>query len=83
MNFNNKDIVCDEWNVKYATDAFAIFERIADTVYPKDESDDNLLTPEIDEENTVEESYCWTIWNKKGETELYSGFNSFLELVQR
>ena len=82
MNFNNKEIVCDEWNVKYADDAYSIFGKIADMVYPED----SVL---CDEEDSPEyysvkkdyrepiETYCWTIWNKNGETELYSGFNSF------
>lgn len=63
MSFMNKDIVCEEWDVKYADDAYSVFSKIADMVY-------------ADEEEPVE-SYCWTIWNKHGETELYSGFNSF------
>lgn len=71
------------WNVKYADDAHAIFEKIADIVYPKAEE----ILPDEDEDNSfdeashgnmeIEETYCWTIWNKNGETELYSGFNSF------
>lgn len=83
MNFDNRNIVCDEWNVKYADDAHAIFGKIADIVYPKAEE----ILPDEDEDNSfdeashgnmeIEETYCWTIWNKNGETELYSGFNSF------
>lgn len=73
MNFDNKNIVCDEWNVKYAADAHAIFGKIADIVYPKEENDEQ----EFLEEREIEESFCWTIWNKNKEIELYSGFNSF------
>lgn len=82
MNFENKKIVCDEWNVKYADDAYSIFGNIANMVYP----DENVLNVAEDsikymitEKNRKEavETYCWTIWNKDGETELYSGFNSF------
>lgn len=75
MNFDNKNIVCDEWNVKYAADAHAIFGKIADIVYPKEDTGD--LEEEFVDDREVEESYCWTIWNRNGETELYSGFNSF------
>ena len=82
MNFNNKDIVCDEWEVKYTDDAYSIFGKIADMVYPEEkalvvaeESVEYLSTNKYYEEPV--ESYCWTIWNKYGETELYSGFNSF------
>lgn len=82
MNFDNKNIVCDKWDVKYADDAHAIFGKIADIVYPKAEElsvenegfelpNDSIADKEIDE------TYCWTIWNKNHETELYSGFNSF------
>lgn len=83
MSFDNKNIVCDEWDIKYADDAYAIFGKIADIVYPKAEE----LLLEGEKEGSIEskecnvleieETFCWTIWNKNGETELYSGFNSF------
>ena len=82
MNFNNRDIVCDEWDVKYAEDAQSIFGKIADMVYPE-ESELSIVAESKELYTTsrkiVEpvETYCWTIWNKNGETELYSGFNSF------
>ena len=81
MNFNNKSIVCDEWDVKYAEDAYAIFGQIADMVYKDENSDeiDSLGNYEITlkrKKNPLE-TYCWTIWNANGEVELYSGFNSF------
>lgn len=82
MDFNNKKIVCDEWEVKYADDAYSIFGKIADMVYPEDkplcveeEPTDWLYANRKNGE--LVETYCWTIWNKNGETELYSGFNSF------
>lgn len=84
MNFTNRDIVCDEWDVKYAEDAYSIFEKIADMVYPelKEESVDETSKPfdfrvNLVQPKKIEESVCWTIWNKDGDTELYSGFNSF------
>lgn len=81
MNFDNRNIVCDEWNVKYADDAHAIFGKIADIVYPKAEEllpDDEIETQDQGHSGLeIEETFCWTIWNKNGETELYSGFNSF------
>ncbi|HIT91106.1 MAG TPA: NgoFVII family restriction endonuclease [Candidatus Merdenecus merdavium] len=85
MNFMNKDIICEEWDVKYADDAYSVFSKIADMVYPdidmsavaESKSEYGTLNkPKYLKEEPVE-SYCWTIWNKKGETELYSGFNSF------
>lgn len=85
MNFSNRDIVCDEWDVKYADDAHAIFGKIADMVYPEENAISEIcleeemieVLPPKNKEREVEETYCWTIWNKDGETELYSGFNSF------
>ena len=83
MNFDNKNIVCDEWTVKFADDAHAIFEKITDIVYPKteeillDEDADNIVYEVSHEQREIEDTYCWTIWNKNGEIELYSGFNSF------
>lgn len=78
MSFDNKNIVCEEWSVKYAEDAYAVFEKIADEIYPV-ENEEVGYKLSIKKENIreVEETYCWTIWNKKGETEMYSGFNSF------
>lgn len=82
MNFNNKKIVCEEWDVKYADDAYSVFGKIADMVYPEDASFGMVAEP-IDfytvnsKFQEPSETYCWTIWNKNGETELYSGFNSF------
>lgn len=83
MNFDNKNIVCDEWNVKYADDAHAIFGKIADIVYPQEDIlfDGEEMGDSIPKEKNftkeIEETYCWTIWNKNKETEMYSGFNSF------
>ena len=87
MNFTNRDIVCDEWDVKYAEDAYAIFEKIADMVYPElrnasksvDDKTENTVDFRVNfvPQKQLVESVCWTIWNKDGDTELYSGFNSF------
>lgn len=80
MNFGNKEIVCEEWNVKFAENAHAIFGKIADIVYP-DKSlsieDGSFYVSEEIEDKVIDETVCWTIWNKNGETEMYSGFNSF------
>ena len=81
MNFTNREIVCDEWDVTFADDAHAIFGKIADMIYPTEETlesrvDYVVKVPEQAKREVVE-TYCWTIWNKDKETELYSGFNSF------
>lgn len=64
MSFNNRDIVLDQWDVKYADDAYAIFSDIANRIYTES-------IPKITE------SYCWKIVNRKGEVEQSSGFNAF------
>ena len=66
MNFQNKDIVLEEWNVIYAEDAYSIFASIADT----------LKSNSVNEEKKTE-SYSWSILNENDEVELFSGFNGF------
>ncbi len=82
MNFDNKNIVCEEWDVKYVADAYSVFGEIADMV--ESEKDGSYVAEEsivykAPSQKLKEplETYCWTIWNKSGETEMYSGFNSF------
>ncbi len=62
MDFKNKDIVCEEWNVEYLTNPFYIFENLHKYTQPDDE---------------ILESVSWMIANKNGEIEESSGFNSF------
>lgn len=62
MDFDNKNIVQDEWEVHYADDAYKIFAEIADRVA---------------EDPKIVESYSWLITNKNNEVELFSGFNNF------
>lgn len=64
MSFNNRDIVLEQWEVKYADDAYSFFANIARKIYSKPEP-------------KVAESYCWKIINKGGEVEPFSGFNAF------
>lgn len=88
MHFNNQEIVCEEWKVKYADDAYAIFSKIADMVFPElnpplpastivTTPGSYAISPKTEQFRIPVETYCWTIWNKDGETELFSGFNSF------
>ncbi|MCQ2551268.1 MAG: hypothetical protein MJ146_03680 [Clostridia bacterium] len=84
MKFDNRNIVCEEWDVKYADDATLAFEEIAERIYRES---DKKINPELEFEYTsmsspeyeknISESYCWTIWNKNREVEISSGFNSF------
>lgn len=69
MKFNNSEIVKDEWDVIYADDAYSIFAEIANRIYGK--------------ENEVIESYSWSLLNKYGEVELFTGFNSSFAIGQK
>ena len=64
MNFNNKNIVIETWEVKYAKDAYQLFSELANKIYE-------------DEKESISESYCWPIVNSKGDVERFSGFNQF------
>ena len=64
MSFNNKEIVLEQWEVKYADDAYSFFANVARKIYSKPEP-------------KVAESYSWKIINKDGEVEPFSGFNAF------
>lgn len=67
MDFKNKEIIQDEWNVKYAEDAYSIFSELAERVYTKSQA-------------KIVESYSWLITNNNDEVERYSGFNNFYGL---
>lgn len=62
MNFDNKNIVKDTWDVKYAEDAYQIFADLADRVYGGTSA----------AEAPLRESHSWKI-----DAERYSGFNAF------
>ena len=66
MDFDNKHIIKDKWEVKYADNAYEIFSEIANKIYRNEET-----------ETLKVESYSWLITNSKDEVELFSGFNSF------
>ena len=64
MDFENKKIIQEKWEVVYAEDAYAIFSGLADKILAKKKSN-------------ISESHSWFITNEKGEVERYSGFNNF------
>ena len=82
MDFKNRDIVKDSWDVKYLDDPYAVFAQIADNLdggksnkpvsFIHQLSADNLRSKSI-----FRETYSWKIVNKYGEVERYSGFNAF------
>lgn len=72
MSFDNKEIIIESWPVVYADDAYGFFADLADRLYKKEPKQViQTLT------SSVEESYCWSILNEKGEVELFSGYNGF------
>ncbi len=89
MDFENQSIVCDKWSILYVDNPDEIFTEIADQVYHEPNyvqkasklADKQGKYPQLKSRYKPDivrrESYSWTIWNKNGETELFSGFNSF------
>ena len=64
MNFKNKDIVLEEWELEYVKDPFYIFENL------------HLLSKKT-EGNNILQTVSWMITNKDGKVEESSGFNAF------
>ncbi len=67
MDFENKKIIKEEWEVVYAEDAYSIFSGLADKIVAKTKTN-------------ITESHSWFITNDNGEVERYSGFNNFFGL---
>lgn len=81
MNFQNRDIEVDQWDVKYSEDAYSILSGICTTLY-----DDNELiaaSNKNENEKHISESVSWLIENQFGEVERFSGFNGFYGLGSR
>ena len=87
MNFHNKDIVIEKWDVAYADDAYSFFSELADKLYPESNEYVSMFDyissyQKVAEDSSLEkygkrESYSWLLENNKGEVELFSGFNGF------
>ena len=87
MNFDNKKIIQETWDVIYVKDAYSFFLELSDKVYGP-----SVFTADTEEKATktipdfsllgflpvsrITESYSWLI-APKGEVEMSSGFNSF------
>ena len=74
MYFNNENIIEETLEVKYIDDAYQYLLNIGKDVYGYEYSTSSSPVTEITE------SYSWFIYNKYGEVEKYSGFNSFYGL---
>lgn len=81
MDFQNKDIVVERWDVIYADDAYEIFSKIAEAVLGEEKQEDADKEPSIaslfPQSQEITEEYYWPIVNQNDEVELFSGFNSF------
>ncbi len=75
MSFNDCSIE-DTWNVQYADDAYSIFSHIADEIYGKSDIVSECIHITTIR-NHITESYSWSLVNKNGEVEKYSGLNNF------
>ncbi|GMC03605.1 hypothetical protein K5E_23910 [Enterococcus thailandicus] len=65
MNFHNREIVVDTWDVSYVQDAFAFFENL---------HEDTIKLPET---KPLGQTVSWMIANEKGIVEESSGYNGF------
>lgn len=74
MHFDNENIIEETLEVKYIKDAYQYLKNIGKDIYGYEYSTVTDTMPEITE------SYSWFIYNKTGEVEKYSGFNSFYGL---
>lgn len=71
MNFQNKDIVLEKWDVVYADDAYALFSKIADEIGSISEK--NIYTSH---DIVIKESYSWMIAHND-KVEKFSAYNNF------
>lgn len=77
MEFNNRDIVVESWDVQFIDDVYSIFSNIADQVYGTNTSITAPPLINMHSKNEISESYSWLLTNQHDEVELFSGFNSF------
>lgn len=68
MDFNNKQIVQESWNVYYLNDPYVVTDKIEEIIV-KEQGEEQY--------SNIKESYCWKLLNKNNEVELFSGFNAF------
>ncbi len=72
MDFDNKNIVQETWDVQYAPDAFEIISGLADKFLSTSEIEDVKQIIQSDLSKNIKESYSWMI-----KIERASGYNSF------
>lgn len=65
MNFHNKEIIVDTWQVNYVSDPFSFFENLHEE------------TLKLSKEKKLGETVSWMIANENGNVEESSGYNGF------
>lgn len=77
MNFNNSSIEVEKWNVTYHDDPYQFFANLADLLFKKEEKEIVSLDKNGNIKPRITESYSWSMLNKKGDVEMFSGLNGF------
>lgn len=79
MTFHNREIVRENWKVKFLENPYEIFSEIADKIEGKQNNTelDFSDSEKKDESPQIVKSFSWLLENNDGEVELYSGFNNF------
>lgn len=76
MNFHNKEIVKENWNVIYLDNPYEVFSNIADKLEGKTQITEKVIK-QISTTPAIETSKSWLLTNKDNEVEPFSGFNLF------
>ncbi|WP_213072353.1 hypothetical protein [Acinetobacter cumulans] len=77
MDFKNKDIVLETWDINYHEDPFFFFETLHQFNFLGNQSTTFITKPEPTIDEKIIDSVSWMIPNKNGELESSSGFNAF------
>uniref|UniRef100_UPI001C07D4AC hypothetical protein n=1 Tax=Acinetobacter bereziniae TaxID=106648 RepID=UPI001C07D4AC len=74
MDFKNKEIVLETWDINYLENPFYFFENLNHFSIPKNTS---ITLIKKQDNHIIIDSVCWMIPNENGELEESSGFNAF------
>ncbi len=79
MNFHNKEIVKENWDVIYLDNPYEVFSEIADKLEGKNDKQQitHDVIAQLKTAQAIESSKCWLLTNKNNEVEPFSGFNLF------
>ena len=77
MDFKNKEIVLETWDINYHEDPFFFFENLHQFNFLGDKSTTFITNSEAQSDEKIIDSVSWMIANKNGQLETSSGFNAF------